>query len=108
VCLDCCRSEYGQLILAAEQELIVCPGCGIDTSDGWDAVYLSFFIPGVPEQKSEMPMCGPCAVALRNKAMTGALLLENRSIEAGGLGPQPIPSVDVWDQLGLRPERRAG
>lgn len=110
VCLDCAKHHYASLIRAALEPILICPACGIATVDDYDAVYLTYCVPGHEKQQSEMPFCGPCAVGVRVKAMEGATLLDDRGVGVGGLSPQPsdLTSTALWDQLGLTPSRRNG
>ena len=132
VCADCFREHYVKLIIASMEPVLICPACGISTVDDYDAVYLTYCLPGMPKDQSEMPMCGPCAVSLRNKAlegarewtlrstddvelcgpcavavrntaMEGASALEDREVGVGG--PQPVAqsASQAWADLGLRP-----
>jgi hypothetical protein len=82
----------------------MCPACGIGTADDYDAVYLSYYLPGMPSGQAEMPLCGPCAVTVRNTAMEGAAPLEDRGVGVGG--PQPVAqsAAEAWASLGLRPK----
>jgi hypothetical protein len=104
VCTDCFRDHYAALIVSSLEPVLVCPACGIGTVDDYDAVYLTYCLPGMPKDQSEMPMCGPCAVALRNKALSGAVELDDRGVGVGG--PQPVApdAAEMWAALGLRPK----
>jgi hypothetical protein len=110
VCADCFRQEYARLIVAAEEPVLLCPMCGIDTVDDYQAIWLTYCVPGMPKAQSEMPMCPPHGDQLRNTAMTGASRLEDREASSGGLGPQPeaLTGSALWDALGLHPTRRGG
>lgn len=107
VCRGCMVGHYAQLIIAAEEPLLACPACGIATVDDYDAVYVTYCIPGMPKGTSEMPLCGACAVEVRTKAMTGAASLADREASGGGLGlgPHPTPpsTAEVFASLGIRP-----
>jgi len=104
VCTDCFRERYVRLVVASMEPVLICPACGISTVDDYDAVYLTYCLPGMPKDQSEMPLCGPCAVETRNLALTGATELENRELGVGG--PQPVAQsgAEVWASLGLRPK----
>jgi len=68
-----------------------------------DPIYLSYYMPGMPEGQAEMPFCGACAVNYRNLALEGAHELEDRGVGVGG--PQTdAPSPNPWAELGLRGE----
>ncbi len=105
VCRDCFQEHYAGLIASAFQPILVCPACGIGTVDDYDAVYLTYCLPGMPKDQSEMPMCGACAVSLRSKALEGARELEDRGVGIGGLSPRSVAqdAAASWADLGLRP-----
>ena len=108
VCPDCMREHYVELIVKSEEPVLICPGCGISTVDDYDAVYLTYCLPGMPKGQSEMPCCGACAARVRELALRNAAPLEDRGVGVGG--PQPVAqsATEMWDSLGLRPERRNG
>jgi hypothetical protein len=106
LCLECVKTSVVPLIIAAEQPVLICPACGISTADDMDAVYLTYCLPGQPIGQSEMPLCGACAVEVRQHALTGASELEDRGVGVGGPQPGTISSTQMWDSLGLAPERR--
>lgn len=110
LCTACFRAQVAPLIIRALEPLIACPACGISTVDDYDAVYVTYCVPGYPKDQSEMPCCGACAVEVRNKALAGAVPLPDRSGTGGGLGlsPHPGDARSLWDELGLAPERRNG
>jgi predicted RNA-binding Zn-ribbon protein involved in translation (DUF1610 family) len=110
LCASCVQDDVVGLIVAAEQPLLVCPSCGESTVDDMDAIYLTYCLPGMPTGQSEMPTCGSCAVAIRTKALRGAVELPDRQAEAGvGVGgPQPIDAAGAWAALGLRPRGARG
>jgi hypothetical protein len=108
LCLDCVKSTVLPLIIASEAPVLICPACGIATADEYDAVYLTYCLPGQPNGQSEMPLCGACAVKVRQNALQGARELEDRGVGAGGPQPTPRISTQMWDELGLAPERRNG
>lgn len=104
VCYDCFRDRYSKLVIAAMEPVLMCPNCSISTADEYDAVYLSYFVPGMPSDSSEMPLCGACAVDVRNTALLGATALDDRGVGVGG--PQPVAptGAEVWEALGLKPK----
>ncbi len=104
VCRDCFVANYQELIVKSFQPVLICPACGISTVDDYDAVYLTYCLPGQAKDQSEMPLCGACAVHVRNLALAGAVELEDREVGVGG--PQPVaPSAaETWASLGLRPK----
>lgn len=104
VCAACFEEHFVRLVVTAMEPILICPACGIGTVDDYDAVYLSYFIPGMSSGQSEMPLCGPCAVAVRNKALEGAAPLEDRGVGVGGPQPQAPGAAAMWEALGLRPK----
>jgi hypothetical protein len=106
ICPDCFRAELATLIVKAEDPVLLCPACGIGTADDYDAVYLTYCLPGMPKGQSEFPLCGPCAVVLRNKALKNAQPLEDRGALVGGPQPQEITSKQAWADLGYLPSAR--
>jgi hypothetical protein len=108
LCLDCVRAYVAPLIIASEQPVLICPACGIGTVGDYDAVYLTYCLPGMPQGQTEMPLCGSCAVAVRKGALEGARELEDRGVGVGGPQPSDPQGRSLWDQLGLAPERRNG
>lgn len=104
LCLACCASVVVPLYAACQSPIMTCPSCGIDTSDDMDPIYCTFIPKGVGMMRLEAPTCGPCAVAIRVKAQTGAEQLEDRSLESRGQETAPRYSASqVWDSLGLPP-----
>lgn len=105
VCAECFRRHYAAAIVAAMEPILACPLCGEATVDDHDDVYVTYCVPGMPKDHSEMPCCGAHAAELRSLALTGATPLPDRGVGVGGLGPQPaVPDAEtVWSSLGLRP-----
>lgn len=102
VCPTCLQEAYGQLILGSEDPMLICPSCHIGTADDYDAVYLTYCIPGMPKGQSEMPLCGACAVRVRQNALKGARELEDRgAVIVGGPQPQEVTAAQAWAALGL-------
>lgn len=108
LCLECVRTTVVPLIVASEQPVLLCPSCGIGTADDYDAVYLTYCLPGQPQGQCEMPLCPAHAVAVRTNALTGSRELPDREASSGGPQLAPPNATAMWDQLGLRPERRDG
>ncbi len=107
ICTDCWREQVLPLVARAMEPVLICPMCGESTADGFDAVYLTYCLPGQAKDQSEMPLCGSCAVKVRNVALTGSLLPDREATRAGAEFSAPASnSRSVWDELGLRPERR--
>lgn len=105
ICEDCFRERYVPLIVRAFEPLLACPWCGEDTTDGYDAVYVTYCPPGAPKGQSEMPLCGVHAAELRGLAMHGATPLQDRGVGVGGQGlsPRPRDSASDWAAMGLYP-----
>ncbi len=109
LCFACFVEQALPLISAAMEPVLMCPACGISTVDDHDDVFLTYCVPGEDKALSEMPLCGPCAVVVRNKALKGATELEDRRLGSLGAesGPQPVSGADVWRSLGLDPRIQA-
>lgn len=103
VCADCMREHYVPLIVASMEPVLICPSCGIGTVDDYDAVYLTYCMPGMPKDQSEMPLCGACAVSVRNKALEGSSELDDRGVGVGGPRQEAPSASEAWAALGLRP-----
>lgn len=105
LCFTCFCATVLPLMDPARSPVLLCPTCGISTVDDYDAVYCKVYVPGQPPETLEMPLCGPCAVNVRNQALNGARPLEDR--EAGSLGaargPQPVSATQTWASLGIVP-----
>jgi len=105
LCLDCFRLQVADIASRAQEPVLMCPACGIDTVDDHDDVFVTICVPGFDKLASEWPLCGPCAVEVRNRAILGASRLEDR--QSGSLGadasPQPVSSADAWAGLGIVP-----
>lgn len=103
VCQDCFKERYVNLIVRSMEPVLICPSCGIGTADDYDAVYLTYCLPGMPKDQSEMPLCGACAVDVRNRALEGAVELEDRGVGVGGPQPVATSAAQAWADLGLGP-----
>jgi hypothetical protein len=103
LCATCVIERFSRVIVASLEPVLMCPKCGISTVDDYDAVYLTYCLPGMPKQQSEMPLCGVCAVEVRTEALKGATPLADREARAGGLSPQPTDPAPDWGAMGLRP-----
>jgi len=105
LCISCTAARVLPLLVNAMEPVLACPSCGIATVDDHDDVYLTICPPGMPKTGSEWPLCGPCAVEVRNFAQTGAERLEDRA--SVGLGasssPQPTSAEATWAALGIVP-----
>lgn len=94
------------LAVEAQEAVVACPVCHIGTLDDMDPVYCTVYIPGQERQDVEMALCGPCAVNVRQRALTGAETLADRQGSSGGSSPPPPSAADAWSALGLRPNGR--
>jgi hypothetical protein len=105
LCFGCAVTRVVPLVAAAMEPLLACPACGVATVDDHDDVFLTFCPPGQASVKSEMPLCGPCAVEVRNFAQTGAVRLGDRLLQGSGAesSPRTLSGAEVWASLGLRP-----
>jgi len=104
LCMACVAEAIAPIYVACEKSELTCPACGIDTADDFDAVYCTFIPRGAGKMQLEAPMCGPCAVVLRQRAMEGAERMEDR--EVGVRGQETAPNLDPsspWAALGLVP-----
>lgn len=105
VCRACFTEQVAPYASNAMEPVLMCPVCGIGTVDDYDTVWVTIYVPGMPKLDSEWPCCGPCAVAVRTRAMAGATQLPDR--QSGSLGaasgPQPASAAATWEALGLRP-----
>ena len=114
VCVDCMRDKYVPLIAASEEPVLICPACGMSTVDDYEAVYLTYCLPGMPPGQSEMPLCAEHATIVRAWALEGASLLpdrqqdDSRGVGVGGPRSYAPDSKATWDALGLAPQRRDG
>lgn len=101
-----CVTDYCANVLPLDQEIasgepLQCPGCHVATDDDYDAVYITAFLPGYGKERITAPLCGSCAVEIRNRAQRGAQHLEPQSSGVQGLAPEQAPgSEDVWKSLG--------
>lgn len=105
LCITCFATQVLPLVVEAEAPLLACPACHIGTVDDHDDVFLTFFAGGRNETKSDWPLCGRCAVEVRNRAQVGAAQLLDRQQGSLGAasGPQPSNANDPWAALGLAP-----
>lgn len=105
LCLQCFLQRAWPLLNAEVDSLFSCPVCHCDPSDSLDPIYLTYIIPGSPQQLAELPTCASCAVKVRGQAQEGAALLPDRedSVGASRLAPT-TPSTSGWDALGSRPQ----
>lgn len=105
LCVDCVATNLMPLVINSQESLLSCPACHIDTTDIMDAVFVTYILPGWGKEQGEFATCGPCAVEVRNRAQTGADLMEDRQVGVGAAAPTQT-RVSVWDALGLRPSDR--
>ena len=104
LCVACMAQTVIPLHVACESPDMTCPSCGTSTREDMDPVYCTFIPRGLGKLRLEAPMCGPCAVELRNRAQKGAELLADRQPESRGQEEAPRPSTaNYWASLGLSP-----
>jgi hypothetical protein len=102
-----CVACFVTNVLPLEQPLeagtrLTCPGCHIDTEDDFDAVYVTSYVPGTGKFAIQAPLCGACAVEVRNRAQKNAERLEDRQPGSGAAAPESTPTqVDAWTALGI-------
>jgi hypothetical protein len=106
LCMTCFSASVYAPMLDAMNDLVSCPICHAGTASDMDPVYATIYIPGQPQIQSEMALCGPCAVEMRNRALVGAEKLPDRRDESGGSSPPTISAADSWAALGIRPNGR--
>jgi hypothetical protein len=108
LCAQCYLENAAQLEIAVEESPFNCPACHTDPEANMDACYLTVFVPGYGPRRLEMATCAPCAVEIRNRAMVGARLLDDRqgSSEGSEPSPQTMPAAGIWAQLGIKPRDR--
>jgi hypothetical protein len=105
LCVQCFCTN----VLALDRERpsgqrLTCPGCGIDTEDDFDAVYVTAFIPGAGKVSYELPLCGVHAAEVRIRAQKNAELLEDRAFVSSGQATGTAPSLTAaWEALGIVP-----
>lgn len=107
VCADCLRERVVQLIARSEEPVLICPSCGISTADDYEAVYLTYCIPGMPMGQSEMPMCGADAAAVRDMVLANCKPLPDRGAVVGGPQPDAPTAAETWAALGIVPRGRS-
>ncbi len=107
ICTACFCVTLLPLDKDTDYEHLTCPACGIATDHDMDPVYATLFMPGQGKRQFEFPLCPACAVEIRNRAVTGAVKLEDRSIV---VGPESSPTTTAatresyWSGLGIRPQ----
>ena len=85
LCLTCVSGTLAPMHVACESPLMTCPACGIDTTDDFDAVWVTWIPKGVGTLHTDAPFCPPCAARYRLWAQEGAEKLES---EGAGLGAE--------------------
>jgi len=105
LCVQCYLTNVAPLETATRDDPLNCPLCHTAAGEAMDPVYLTIFIPSYGPLRLEMGTDGACAVEVRNRALQGALRLENREPSFGGqgTGPQTDPALAVWASLGIQP-----
>ena len=107
LCTACFCMNVAPLEVETREFSASCPACHIDTSGDMDPVYCTTFVPHVGRVRLELPLCGACAVDVRNRAMQGAEKLDDSGPSFGGQGAQDGdrgPQTDTpWSALGIVP-----
>jgi hypothetical protein len=102
LCFTCVCTSLVPLVTAAREEPLKCPVCHTDPGDDMDPVYCTYFLEGVGKQQGEWATCGPCAVAVRERAQRGATKREDRPIQSEGQGSSPQTDWrELYRSLGL-------
>lgn len=102
LCLVCTASKVVPVFEACRRPEMLCPNCGIDTTDDYDAVYGHFVPRKVGALTFEAPFCSPCAALYRIWFQEGAELLEDRSPAGEGPTSGPSPTAEqVLASLGI-------
>lgn len=105
LCIGC----YSEHVLAIDKpqsasERLTCPGCGQDTEDDYDAVYITAFLPGLGPERFEWPLCDSCAVRIRAWVQEHAWQLQEQEPESRGQAPStPTPWQEVLRGVGIEP-----
>lgn len=104
LCLTCAASRLAPLQVHSDTAGMTCPGCGIDTTSDYDAVYITWIPKGVGELKAECPFCDACAALFRIWFQEGAEELEDRQqvVEGRPDAPQHT-AAQVLAALGIEP-----
>jgi hypothetical protein len=104
LCLTCVSARIAPLQVHSDEQGMTCPNCGIDTSQDFDAVYLSWIPRGVGTLQAECPFCAACAAIWRSWFITGAEELEDRNRVVEGRPDAPrYEANQVLAALGIRP-----
>jgi hypothetical protein len=97
LCVACYATTLAPLSIEAQNERLECPACHTNVELDMDPVYATVFVPGHGPLRLELPLCGPCAVEIRNRAMLGAVKLEDRGFGGQDTGPQTETPASAWD-----------
>lgn len=91
LCLTCAASRLAPMQTHSDEQGMTCPNCGIDTSQDYDAVYVTWIPKSIGTLQLEAPFCGPCAAIFRIWWQSGSEELEDRqrSVEGRPDAPQP-------------------
>lgn len=104
-----CVACFVQHVLAIHKDMpadarLTCPGCGIDTDDDYDAIYVTAFLPGSGKETYEYPTCGACAARIRIWVTEHGQLLEEIESRGQEQAPStPTPWQEVLRGLGIQP-----
>lgn len=104
LCLACVSARVAPLQVHSDEQGMTCPNCGIDTSQDYDAVYLSWIPKGVGVLQAELPFCGACAAMWRSWFIEHAEELADRNRVVEGRPDAPRSEANqVLASLGIRP-----
>ncbi len=105
-----CTACFCSTILPFDKEMdyvagLTCPACGIGTNDDMDPVYVTVYVPTSGKISLELATCAPCAVNIRSKAQSNAVLLEDKRVEGpSASGPStPTTRESYWAAIGITP-----
>jgi hypothetical protein len=105
LCTACYCATALVLTAAVQTNPYDCPVCHRDATSAMSPVYMTAFLPGVGRVRAEMASCTDCATEIRERALVGAVKLEDRADQSLGQdsGPTTDPALDAWKALGILP-----
>ena len=86
VCPDCFREHYVPLIVSSMEPVLICPSCGIGTADDYDAIYLTYCLPGMPQDQklvNEAMAAGACEFISKMSSLDCILQKAERFLKYG-------------------------
>lgn len=103
LCLACVAEKIAPLQVHSDDQGMTCPGCGIDTSQEYDAVWITWIPKGVGELKAECPFCNVCAAHFRLWFEAGGEALPDRDPLSRGMNHASGYSAEqTLAELGIR------